>query len=433
MYTELLIYTIVAGAFSIFLFMRRRLYSGALLGLATLVLGYIVLVTIYKYDVSITTMPWPVSDAELTTMASIVFIFTVIFFTTNLIINSIIINERHELSVASKTIPRKNEKIMFFWAMSIGILLLLLTADGWWVFVPYPESKNIWSDYKLGGSGFLVLLAFVYSYKNGITLGGRYKGTSVVVILLVCGHFILAGDRGSLLFILVGISVLYYLEADEGKRRRLVWTAVPGLAAIIYFMNEMSNWRSWGESIEVTGLAEYSSDIDLLPQALAHLNHSLVIVSTFGTHFDSMISFFGQFWLQIIPGFILKNFGVELYDGPWRLADYIQHGGGFFVPAEMYFVGGYLGVISISIYFASVSVINDRILSTVYRVGVDRALRRGDVALASLSLGAIPYSFFYGLQAFHRMLLLPTIFIILWSFLKRANNVRRYKRLGQYY
>ena len=75
MHTELLTYTIVAGSFSIFLLMKRRLYSGAVLALSTLMLVYIVSVTMYKYDVAITTMHWPVSDAELTAMASIVFIY----------------------------------------------------------------------------------------------------------------------------------------------------------------------------------------------------------------------------------------------------------------------------------------------------------------------------------------------------------------------
>ncbi len=421
MLPEILGYLVAVALCTVFLIRKKKLYSGAVLSLATIMLAYIAFVTGYKNHMVLTTIRWPLPDIELAEASEIVFWFAITFFITCFLIHFFPSRKKRPLPDNSEPFSRKKGKNAFFAATFIGITLLIATADAWWIFYPYPEGGKKWAVIDLGGTGFIVQLAVLYGFRDGLTLGGGYRRAAMLIVVLVCSHFVLTGDRGSLLFLLLGTLLIYYLNTDEKKRRRMKWSAIPGFPLLIYFLDQISKWRSWGNSTEISGVADLASDIDLLPQALAHLNHSATIFEFYGAHFDGIFSFFSQFFMQILPTAVLNHLNIEIYSGAWALADYVQHGGGFFVPAETYFIGGYVGVISIASYFSLFSAWNDRILSVVFREGVDRALTRGEVVLASLSLGALPYTFFYGLQAFHRMLLLPALFVVVTTIARKLS------------
>jgi hypothetical protein len=363
-----------------------------------------------------TTMSWPRSPVYLLEPVRVVGLWAIVFFAGRLFFGQLI--EIRALSAPraslKSSLGAKQEratKRWFYVTLLVGSVSLALSADGWWIFARYPQNKDIWRVVEMGSISFVSTLFLLYAFQLAWSIGQNYRRFSVVVAALLSLHFVLAGDRGGLIFWFVAVLAVIYLQGDRRLRRRLLVLSALGVIPLFLFLQQISIWRSWGIASESLGFASYIQEIDLLPQSFAHLVHGFEVVSFHGPQFDYMLDFFVVFFVQIIPSGVLAMFDWKFYHGAWQLAEYVRHGGGFFVPAEMYFVGGYSGVVLISCYFAVVAVIVDRLLVRVLAFGAS-AFRDPSVIAAALATASLPYTFFYGLQSFNRMMTLPVLLLV---------------------
>jgi hypothetical protein len=260
----------------------------------------------------------------------------------------------------------------------------------------------------LGGAGaaanLLILIAL-----NRAGVSGNYKPFAYAVFWGVNAHYVLAGDRGSLLFLMGGAYGFYLAQLPRLGGRQAMQTIL--LAAILLFaLDQISYLRSWGVQLP-SGDGTLLAEIDLLPQAVAHLFHAIALHSAgYSPVQTGAAGFLATLWAQIIPSGLLHNLGVPLYNGPLALSDYVVHGGGFFVPAELYFVGGFPVLILVSAYFGALAGWLDQL-----------ALRRDDTLVVTLVLlvaASSFYTMFYGVQAVNRMLTLPLVVLIARSALR---------------
>ncbi|WP_235012675.1 hypothetical protein [Spiribacter roseus] len=432
--TEMYLWPIVSILLAIIFLRQGGLASFMLLFLSSAVLFYFAISASLGEEISITTMRWPRSPEDLLSSVRIMGLWVVTFSAVRVAVWKLFITRVYFLAI-SRFRPYSRQaassKGSFLLSLLAGSILLVLSAEGWWVFVSYPESKSIWRVIDIGGSGFLSILLLLYSFQAGLGIGAGYRRASVFVAMFMCVHFILSGDRGSLLFWVIAIAAVLYLQGEKKQRRRLITLAALGLAPFLMLLNQISTWRSGGGVSEATGFASYVEEIDLLPQSFAHLVVSAEIVEFHGPYFESMLDFLLRFIVQIVPSVVLYVFDWKFYNGPWSFAEFARHGGGFLVPAEMFFIGGYWGVIVISSYFAVIAVILDRLLARVFTQGIV-AFRELTVLSAALATASFPYTFFYGLQSINRMATLPIVLIfavLLYRNIKLALQGRAYDRL----
>lgn len=285
----------------------------------------------------------------------------------------------------------------------IGTGLVTLSADGWWIFAPYPQNKEIFQLVPLGGAGaaanLLILIAL-----NRARVSGQYWALAQSAFWLTVAHYVLAGDRGSLLFLLIGAYGFHLARLRRLRWVHAVQTAVLATGLLIA-LDQISYLRSWGVQVQSTE-GSFLAEIDLLPQSVAHLFHAIALqIAGYNPVPGGAIAFLATLWVQIIPSGFLRALGVELYNGPILLTDYVVHGGGFFVPAELYFAGGFPTLIAVSLYFGALAGWLDRLVQ-----------RREDTLMLTLVLlvaASSFYTMFYGVQAVNRMLTLP--FVILFA------------------
>ena len=170
----------------------------------------------------------------------------------------------------------------------------------------------------------------------------------------------------------------------------------------------------------------FLEELDLFPQAIAHLIHAIKLREIGVTPYDGgYISLIGTILIQIIPSRILSAFDLELYNGPWLLAEYVKHAGGFFVPAELYFIGGIESVAYITFYLGVLAQINNYINQW--------ARMRGNSALTIVVLVASAsniYGMYYGVQALHRMISLPIVFFMISLLVETIRNKQTKQRDG---
>ena len=299
-----------------------------------------------------------------------------------------------------------------------GFGLVVISADGWWLFAPYPLNKGTAQLIPLGGAGAVANLLLLIGFNRAREMGQHLQPARAVFWLVVV-HYVLAGDRGSLLFLLVGAYGFHL-----ARMPRFGWREIPRTillaAALLIALDQISYLRSWGmqsPSAHGTFLAE----VDLLPQSVAHMFHAISIhLSGYQTFTGSAAEFLVTLWVQIIPSGLLHGLGVTLYNGPLMLSEFVVHGGGFFVPAELYFVGGFPALILIATYFGALAAWLDRL-----------AQRSEDTLLVTLVLlvaASSFYTMYYGVQAVNRMLTLPVILLlaraVLYAILQRVQGQR---------
>lgn len=392
------------------------------MALSAVTLVYFSIATALGSSIRIYTMRWPQDPEHILVLVQIVVLFAFIFGMASLSTTHLLAYVKLGLSSQASLIkikdPSKSSlkkiKILFYLTTIGGLVLLALTVEGWWLFTPYPESKKIWRVIDIGGLGFVANLFCLLGFNLGWRLGRPYRGFAVVLLILLALQFVLSGDRGSLIFWVLGCLIVVFMQANKAQRSWLYAWMVVGVIPLMLLLNNISAWRSWSQDANEVGFASYVEEIDLLPQSFAHLLYAYDISNMYGAQFnDNMLGFFGTMLIQLFPNALLNMFGFETYNGAIRLKEYVFHGGGFFVPGEMYFVGGYTGVILISIYFGVVSAFNDRIISQAMHYRMSQNLNNPVMISACLAIGSLPYTFFYGLQAINRMSTLPILVMLI--------------------
>lgn len=285
----------------------------------------------------------------------------------------------------------------------IGVLLIAINADGWWLFDPYPLNKKQFSFVELGGASALgpIILLIAVSQSQ---VTNSFKRLSMTVIILVSIHFSLAGDRGSLIFVAIAVYGLR-LQSQRRITIRLLLEAMILASLFLILLQLIVALRTHTFGTNIRDETTFLEEINLLPQAIAHMVHSMQIYSSGVEVYDgNTVDFLLQITLQIVPSGILKALDYELYNGPWLLAGFVKHGGGFFVPAELIFVGGYSTLIFFSFYIGLFSGLNDWLSRT--------ATKRKDMVIVVIVIVAAAsnfYTFYYGVQSLMRMTTLPIV------------------------
>ena len=189
---------------------------------------------------------------------------------------------------------------------------------------------------------------------------------------------------------------------------------------LLIALDQISYLRSWGMQTP-SAQGNYLAEIDLLPQSVAHMFHAISIhLSGYQTFTGSAAEFLATLWVQVIPSGLLRGLGATLYNGPLMLSEFVVHGGGFFVPAELYFVGGVPALILIATYFGALAAWLDRL--------AQRSEDTVTVTLVLLVAASSFYTMYYGVQAVNRMLTLPVVLLlaraILHATLRRVQGQR---------
>lgn len=398
---------------------KKKIFSAVMMFTTAVSLLYFGFAASFGGNINLTTMPWPVAAESLIPSIRVTIYWVFFFVSAYSIAGSVVPLGRFKQESLfmfrdSKTNSRKVDKRIFFLTLWLGVIILGLSTEGWWIFQPYPGNKSIWRVVDLGGLSFISLLLFLTSIFLGFALKGVYKYSAFIISALLATHIFLTGQRSSLLFWCLSVFFVIYYYFPKSIRWRIKLLGLILSVPFLYVLDALSTWRSWGVDYAKADLLEEFSEIDLLPQALAHLYYSFQLTNFYGPQFSSMLDFFIVFFVQILPVFLLSKFNWDFYHGAWVLGEYVNHGGGFFVPAEMYFVGGMMGLIFLSSYFAVLSLFLDRILVLVIVNGFV-SLRNPIVLSAVLATASLPYNLFYGIQSIHRMMTLPfLVWFLLW-------------------
>ncbi len=296
-----------------------------------------------------------------------------------------------------------------------GVVLVNVSADGWWLFTPYPQNKGMFQLVPLGGAAAVANLLVLIGFNRA--LGARRNVCLAhTAFWAVVAHYVLAGDRGSLLFLLVG-AYGFHLARLPHLGWRVAVQSVLLAVVLLLALDQISYLRSWGQQAP-TADGNFLAEIDLLPQSVAHMFHAISIqMSGYRAFPGGAVELLMTLWVQIVPSGLLRALGITLYNGPLLLSDFVVHGGGFFVPAELYFAGGFPAVILIAAYFGALASWLDRL-----------AVRREDTLMITVTLlvaASSFYTMYYGVQAVNRMLTLPVVVLVGRSLLR--DSIRRVK------
>ena len=295
----------------------------------------------------------------------------------------------------------------------LGIFLVTVSLDAWILFATYPTNKMAWALIPLGsmavlGPSCLIISYLLYNVQN---LKFRAK-LNELLILIISVHYLLASDRGSFIFMFLGWLFVKIIAKKNINVKRLLAMSFLFFPAMIYVLLMTSGQRSGrfgSESISsyYGSIEDFIVKVDLLPQALGHLYHTVNFHSSYGPYLGAD-SWFAPFIyiLQLIPAGILNIFNYDAYNSSLTLMKYAPHGGGFFVPADNFFTASYWGLISLPFLLAIFCVFNDRLI----RGFLDgKNVNLVATALACLALVSLPYSFYYGFQVLLRMSSLPLV------------------------
>lgn len=305
------------------------------------------------------------------------------------------------LPAAPRQIARHSNAVLV--PLVLGAALTAVSADGWWLLAPYPQNKGQFALIPLGGAGAVANLLLLIAVLRARTLH-LHARLAMTVFWLTALHYVFAGDRGSLLFLTLGLYACRLQAQPRFNLRAALEMAVLG-AGMLLLLDQISALRSWGNAARSS--ASFLEEIDLLPQSIAHMAHAIDVRLLGAEPLPGGLPAFAlTLLIQIVPSGLLHFMGIETYNGPLLLSDYVTHGGGFLVPAELFFVGGLGTVAGIGAYFGAIAALNDRI--------AQRAAAQGDTLMTILVLLAAAstfYTMFYGVQALHRMLTLPIVFL----------------------
>ncbi|WP_171208064.1 MULTISPECIES: hypothetical protein [unclassified Ruegeria] len=370
--------------------LKRRLVSSAMLGTLLAYASYLLAIDVTGQIEQVrvfNTLPPEFVTANCAILAA----FATAFLTGGAVINAI--------AQKAPAMPARARGVLV--PLFTGLALVTISADGWWLFAPYPQNKGQFQLVPLGGASAMANLLILIAVNRAHSTGHQL-GIARAVFWSVIAHYVLAGDRGALLFLLVGAYGFQLSNLPRLTWRHLVKTGV--LAAMLMIgLEQISALRSWGAQTP-SAQGSFLAEIDLLPQSVAHMYHGIALrLSGYQTFAGSTVELLGTLWLQIIPSGILSAVGVQLYNGPLMLHEFVVHGGGFFVPAELYFAAGPSAVLTIGAYFGALAAVADRL-----------AKRRNDTLMVTLVLlvaASSFYTMFYGVQAAHRMLTLPLVLL----------------------
>lgn len=410
-------------------FRRSAIYSGAVLGQTSVIVGlwavWVALenqFTPTRVDVFI---PWPIPESALWAMLKVIVVFVVSFFLGQLLFARFMgVKVKGKRLVPFPPLGQKNisipKKKLFDISFFATVILVLLTAEGWWIFAPYPESKRIWAVFTfVPQSNVIAVAGALLALHAGLVCGG---GRKVMSVLLVCGlisHSMLSGDRGSMLILMAGVFGIVYYQSSSRRRRWLICGALTIIYPLFTLMSNISQWRGslrTGRGLEWVWESSFLGWVESIPniwKTIPDTYRAAELFTLYGGYFEDNFPYFIFILIrQIVPGRILETMGMELYNGPWALGEFFRHGGGFYPPAEMFFLNGYVAVVTLSFYFGALAAVLDRVWRTSIAFGLKNMVGNPVFLLTVLATIAMPRTL-YGLQTWHRLITTPIVFLVL--------------------
>lgn len=413
--------TLVASlALLVFLDIRKRaLYSACVLGA---LLAYALYYLAIDYTDTFAQVPAMASHTAFVEVNLTVLALFAAFFQLGRMLVAVVASRFRFRTPSPASSWRRSPGWAILAPLMIGAVLVAITADGWWLFTQYPHNKNQFAIVSLGGAGAMANLLILLGVQQA-RLARKYVPIAYGVFGLVSVHYLLAGDRGSFIFVGVGLYALRLQSHKSFNLRRALELLAVSFATLV-LLDTVSQLRSHQYGRVQTQEVSFLEELDLLPQAVAHMIHALSISATGAPAYaGGTLQFLLQLLLQIVPSQILTALGIPLYNGPWLLASFVKHGGGFFVPAELVFAGGFLTLSLVALYFGVMASINNRIGQRA-REGRDALM----TMVVLIAAAANFYTFFYGVQAMNRMVTLPVTLLILRHFMKVVLGWRKRRR-----
>lgn len=432
MIPEVYAFTAVAGIISAatISFRRREIYSGAVLSVMAIILLWWGVLIANDDVVQVSDIDWPMSSDSYISSINILVGFCLFF----------IIGQRFAMNLTRLRLGRKkllpalslskyslSPSQTFAFCITVSVVLMLLTADAWWIFAPYPQNKDMWAIIPLAQSGLISSFFSVLAVHAGISLGGWRLFLSWLWISLLIGHFTLTGDRAAMFFAVAGFFALLYFSSSKKKKRCFFITGLLAFYPFFILFSNIPILRAGfhaGKEFDFHVFSSFSNLVHNLRYIAKPLADTTVvpgIVDVHGTYFDGgVFEFLAVFILQIVPGRFLEWLGFELYNGPWALAEFHTHGGGFFSPAEMYFVGGFLGLVVLSMYLGTIAAVLDSIWKRALNFGIGRFSGNIVFITSVLATVSLPRAALYGLQTWHRMATLPVVLLLVLEICRRS-------------
>lgn len=400
----------------------RAIYSAAVFFVMAFVLAWWLLMMSFDRQITLPGVAWPRSDQSYIQSINILIGFCLAYLIGRLLpplASAFLLGNKRANSgrweAVAFSLPPK--KIFALLAPTLAVFFVL-TADGWWIFAPYPINKNIWALVDVPQAGLISAVISMMVLQSALKFGGWRRKWAFLWILLATMHFTLAGDRASLFFSVLGFFAVLYFAGTKRQRRRYRFIGAALLLPFFLLLRNIPTWRSGyfysqqAEFVTRFSFLDWVENLPNVPKLLADTSVTIEIVERFGTYFTGATEFIGTMILQIVPGPILQRFGVELYNGPWALAGFHVHGGGFFVPAELFFVAGFYGVLFVGMYLGLIAAFLDAIWRKVLSIGIMNAVGNPVFLTVVLATTTIPRGALYGMQTWHRMATIPVILFI---------------------
>ena len=413
----------------------RAIYSAAVFFVMAFVLTWWLLLMTFDNQVTLRGVRWPRTDQSYIQSINILMGFCLAYLIGRLLprfANSFLLGNKPTNSASWKaaTFSLPPKTIFTLLAPTLAVFFVL-TAHGWWIFAPYPTNKSIWALVDVTQAGLISAVISMMVLQSALKCGGWRRKWAFLWILLATTHFTLAGDRASLFFSVLGFFAILYFAGTKRQRRRYRFIGAALVLPFFLLLRNISTWRGGyfysqqAEFVTRFSFLDWIENLPNVPKLLADTSVTIEIVERFGTYFSGAAEFIGTMILQIIPGPILQRFGVELYNGPWALAGFHVHGGGFFVPAELFFAAGFYGVIFVGMYLGLIGAFLDVIWRKVLSIGIMSAVGNPVFLTVVLATTTIPRGALYGMQTWHRMATIPVVLFITISvfrhFARRKN------------
>jgi hypothetical protein len=311
-----------------------------------------------------------------------------------------------------------NTNAYVFWLLLFGIIVVIVTAEGWVLFAPYPENKELWGFLDSGGVAILAPLCFIGAY----FLVGQFQVKTIIrlityiALVIAAIHYLLAGDRGTFLTIYVGVLTIYWLAQSRRSQVKALFLIMLCIF-MVYFLIHWGNVRVYAyeegliHAIFQIYPSRYSgdfsvADITLIPASFGHYLHAVDLynqgVRLQGETFVALVP-------QSIPSFVANWIDYERpLNSAWRLAEYRINGGGMYIFAEAFWNFGFIGPIILSLSLAIMAIAIERFYSR--RRNVAKFLYFGFVSTFS-------FTAFYGMLPMTRsiQIMLIAMFVLVFN------------------
>lgn len=406
----------------------RAIYSAAVFFVMSFVLAWWLLMMTFDNQIILSGVAWPRSDQSYIQAINILMGFCLAYLIGRLLPSLAILfllrKRRFNLGrweVATFSLP---PKIIFALLAPTLAVFFVLTAHGWWIFAPYPENKYIWALVDIPQAGLISAVISMMVLQSALKCGGWRRKWAFLWIVLATTHFILAGDRASIFFSVLGFFAILYFSGTPRQRRRYRFIGAALLLPFFLLLRNVSTWRGGyfysqqADFVTRFPFVDWVENLPNVPKLLADTSVAIEIVGRFGTYFSGAAEFIGIMILQIVPGPILRIIGFKLYNGPFSLMEFHAHGGGFFVPAELFFVAGFYGVLFVGMYLGLIGAFLDAIWRKVLSIGIMNAVGNPVFLAVVLATTTIPRGALYGMQTWHRMATIPIVLFIAISLFK---------------